>query len=49
MKTSLFLYIRVVGESKDEVYRHVVEDRQLYQNIRGDISLAKLIVAVYLL
>ena len=43
-----FFYLRIFADAKDVVNRNSVKSRKLYQNVCGDISLPKLIIAVYL-
>ena len=44
-----FLYFGVFTDAKDIVHRNLVKGGQLNQNIRGNVPLTKLVVAVDLL
>ena len=46
---ALFISFWIVGQSQNVVHRHVVIQRQLNQNIRRNVPLTKLVVAVSLL
>ena len=45
----LFIPFWVVRQAENIVHRHLIEIRQPNENIRGDIPLSQLVVAVYLL